>query len=84
MKKELFLVSSVLAMLSLVGIYVCIGIQKTLPLIAKMLFNSFGGSYSASSYVPELGGVICVNGVILVISVVLAVWAFLTRRKEEK
>lgn len=84
MKKMLFIISVICGILSACMLFVCEVISKTLPMMAQMLFRSFGGSYSEYLYQVDFCVVACICLAVLVISIVAAVWLGIQLVRKEK
>ena len=85
MKRELFVFSSIAAIVSLCNIYVCAVIVETLPVVTKALSFVFGGNYGGDlMFEGLLSGIITMSLIVMFVSIGLAVWAFISKNKEEK
>lgn len=83
MTKLTFLLSSIMAMLSLVGIYICTILRKIMPLLGRMAYQAAAsGSYDPYDYVLDLDGVIAMCLITFCLSLGVAVrMYFLNNRR---
>ena len=81
MKKALFWVGSTAALLSLVGVYVCLLIAEVFPKAVHNLWSIFGGRYSPLDSVLDFTGVYILCAVVFAAGVGTAFWAYISEKK---
>lgn len=84
MKKMLFMISVICGILSACMLFVCEVISETLPKVAWMLFQSFGGRYAPEWYQADFSTVVLPCLFILIVSVVAAVCLGIQLVRKEK
>lgn len=84
MKKRVFWVGAVSALLSLIGLYFGVLIEEVFPKAVYGLFGIFGGRYDPLKLELDFTGlyVICIAA--FVVGVSAAIWAYRTDLKGEK
>lgn len=84
MKKALFWVGSIAALLSLAGVYICLLLAEMFPKAVYNLWNIFGGRYSPLDSTLNFTGVYIFCAAIFVAGIGTALWAYMAERRETK
>lgn len=75
--------SSILAIISLGTIYICLILEKIMPVLGKMASQfSINAGYSSLEYSVDFSPLITVCCVVLSICFALSFWAFISESKE--
>lgn len=81
-RKRLFTMSSILGIVSLGTIYVCVILEKVIPVMGKMASQfSIDAGYSSQEYSVDFSTLILVCTVILLLCIALSFWAYISESK---
>lgn len=81
-KKRLFTMSSLLGIISLGTIYICLILEKIIPVLGKMASQfSVNAGYSSQEYSVNFNALIIVCSVILFLCLALSFWAYISESK---
>lgn len=81
MRKAVFWMGSITALLSLAGFYLCLLIKAVFPKVMYGLFDIFGGRYSGAKLALDFTGLYVLCIVAFVAGVGVAIWAYKSETK---
>ena len=81
MKKAVFWLGSITALLSIVGIYFCAIISEVFPKAVYALFKVFGGSYSPNASKLDFSTLYLLCAMFFIVGIGASVWAYVSEKK---
>lgn len=80
MKKAVFWLGSITALLSIVGIYFCAVIAEVFPKAVYALFKIFGGTFSEAGSKQDFSGLYVLCSVTFAAGLGAAIWAYISAK----